>query len=63
MKLVDEVELEKGEDAPMSMAGHPDVCISVHARENILNLIYRALQYSRVLTALRRSCRKARTTI
>ena len=39
MKLVDEVELEKGEDAPMSMAGHPDVCISVHARETILNLI------------------------
>ncbi|VDC06139.1 unnamed protein product [Peniophora sp. CBMAI 1063] len=24
MKLEDEVELEKGEDAPMSMAGHPD---------------------------------------
>ncbi|KAI0321862.1 WD40-repeat-containing domain protein [Amylostereum chailletii] len=24
MKLADELELEKGEDAPMSMAGHPD---------------------------------------
>ena len=63
LDLVDELELEKDEDAPMSMTAHPDVNPYVHSKYTTINFACRINNSYAGLTALQLSWRKGRMKI